>query len=75
MYQANDLGKYLRNYCRRRRGQGDSVVCYDRRSLPASYLVGLLLFALTVHRIAAQEKSPGPLNGIKIGRASCRERV
>ena len=55
MYQrANDyLSKYLRNHFR-------------RRSLPVSYLVGLVLLAVTVHRIAAQEKSPGPLNGINI---------
>jgi outer membrane protein, heavy metal efflux system len=55
MYQrANDyLSKYLRNHFR-------------RRSLPVSYLVGLVLLAVTVHRIAAQEKSPGLLNGINI---------
>ena len=31
-----------------------------------SYLVGLALLAVTVHRIAAQEKSPRPSNGINI---------
>jgi outer membrane protein, heavy metal efflux system len=76
MYQrANDyLGKYLRN-CFRCRGEY-GVVCHGRRRLPArcrprrsllaSYLAGLILLAVTVHRIAAQEKSPGPLNGINI---------
>ena len=34
--------------------------------LPASYLVGLVLLAVTVHQIAAQEKSRGPLNGINL---------
>jgi len=77
MYQrANDyLGKYLRNYFRRWGEHGDSVVCGGRglprgrcqqKSLRATYLAGLVLLAVTVHGIAAQEKSPGPLKGINI---------
>src|SRR6266513_2930313 len=77
MYQrANDfLGKYLRNYFRRWGEHGDSVVCggrglprgrCQRKSLRATYLAGLVLLAVTVQRIAAQEKSPGPVKGIDI---------
>src|SRR6478609_112068 len=59
MYQANDLGKYLRNYFRRRRGRGNSVVCDGRRS-PASYLVGLLLLAISAAHVQAQQQTTAP---------------
>ncbi|HEY0366384.1 MAG TPA: TolC family protein [Pyrinomonadaceae bacterium] len=76
--RANDYpGNSLRNYLRHFRKDSDSVVCQGgwgqsrppgccgwRNSHRASYLASVLLLALTVHPILAQEQSTGPSKGI-----------
>jgi cobalt-zinc-cadmium efflux system outer membrane protein len=68
------MNQLTRYYLRRFSKRCNSVVCQGPRDLlrccrrqesrRVSYLASLLLLALTVHPILAQEKSPEPLKGI-----------